>query len=73
MVITAIDDTVAEGLQTETISHTVTSADAKYNGVTVGTIAATITDNDTAAAPVVQPLGRMDVRESGGRMFISCS
>ncbi|WP_199250063.1 calcium-binding protein [[Phormidium] sp. ETS-05] len=66
VVITAIDDNVAEGLQTEIISHIVTSADAKYNGVTVGTATATITDNDTAAAPVVQPLGRMDVRESGG-------
>ncbi|WP_199248245.1 FG-GAP-like repeat-containing protein [[Phormidium] sp. ETS-05] len=66
VIITAIDDTVAEGLQTEIISHTVTSADANYNGVNVGTVTATITDNDTAAAPVVQPLGRMDVRESGG-------
>ncbi|WP_199250071.1 hypothetical protein [[Phormidium] sp. ETS-05] len=56
VVITAIDDNVAEGLQTEIISHIVTSADAKYNGVTVGTATATITDNDTAAAPVVQPL-----------------
>jgi len=66
VIITAIDDNIAEGLATEIISHTVTSADAKYNGVNVGTVTATITDNDTAAAPVVQPLGRMDLRESGG-------
>jgi len=66
VIITAIDDNIAEGLATEIISHTVTSADAKYNGVNVGTVAVSITDNDAAAAPVVQPLGRMDVRESGG-------
>jgi len=66
VIITAIDDNIAEGLATEIISHTVTSSDANYNGVNVGTVAVSITDNDTAAAPLVQPLGRLDVMENGG-------
>ncbi|HEY9848816.1 MAG TPA: DUF4347 domain-containing protein [Leptolyngbyaceae cyanobacterium] len=46
--ITAIDDNAEEGNHTGTITHTVTSSDANYNGFTIADITANISDNDSA-------------------------
>ncbi|HIK11274.1 MAG TPA: DUF4347 domain-containing protein [Oscillatoriaceae cyanobacterium M33_DOE_052] len=64
--VTAVDDVVAAGNPASIITHTITSADASYNGVNVGTVAANITDNDTAGLLVVLPVGSGDVIEGGG-------
>jgi hypothetical protein len=44
--VTAVDDAVVEGNHTGTIQHTVTSTDARYNGIAVNSVNASITDND---------------------------
>ncbi|MBD2636851.1 hypothetical protein H6G52_15900 [Limnothrix sp. FACHB-881] len=46
--VTAVNDAVAEGAHTGSIAHTTTSADTNYNAITVGSVTANITDNDTA-------------------------
>ncbi len=44
--VSAIDDAVAEGPHTGTITHTVTSSDSSYGGIPVSPVTASITDND---------------------------
>lgn len=44
--VAAVDDVVIEGNHTGTIVHSVTSADAVYNGFVVTNVVANITDND---------------------------
>ncbi|MBE9007942.1 DUF4114 domain-containing protein [Fortiea sp. LEGE XX443] len=48
---TAVDDTVVEGNHTGTIQHTVISSDSNYNGINIGSVNVSITDNDIAAQP----------------------
>lgn len=45
--VTAIDDAAVEGTHTSVITHTATSADARYNGLGISNVVANITDNDT--------------------------
>jgi hypothetical protein len=44
--VTALDDLVVEGGHTGAVTHTATSADAAYNGVTVPDLVAGISDNE---------------------------
>ncbi|AUT04546.1 endonuclease [Nostoc sp. CENA543] len=44
--VTAVDDTLVEGTHTGTISHSVSSSDANYNGIAIANITVNITDND---------------------------
>lgn len=61
---TAVDDLVAEGTHTGTISHLAASADSNYNGVGVPAVLASVTDNDTAGI-VVTPTSGLLTREFG--------
>lgn len=63
--VTAVDDAVVEGAHSDTISFTVTSADANYNGFSVTSVTANITDNDAVGVTVVQSGGSTGVSESG--------
>lgn len=47
VMVTAIDDAAVEGTHTSVITHTATSADARYNGLAISNVVANITDNDT--------------------------
>ena len=47
--ISAIDDADVEGLHFETISHSVTSSDANYDGLAVDSVEVSIADNDGSA------------------------
>ncbi|KYC35510.1 hypothetical protein WA1_06700 [Scytonema hofmannii PCC 7110] len=47
--LTAVDDTVVEGSQTASITHTVSSSDSNYNTISVPNVAVTIADNDRPA------------------------
>jgi uncharacterized cupredoxin-like copper-binding protein len=47
--VTAVNDNVAEGAHTGTITHNVTSTDAKYNGFSTSSVTAQITDNEPVA------------------------
>jgi hypothetical protein len=48
--VTAVDDTVIEGLRNSSITHTVASADPAYNRITTDSISVTVNDNDIGAA-----------------------
>ena len=50
--VTAVDDNAQEGHHSGTITHTATSAVAAYNGVTIASLTANITDNDVNLPPV---------------------
>ena len=59
--VTAVDDTVVEGNHPGTIAHTVTSADANYNGLIIAPLSVAITDNDTNTVP-----GQILINTGGG-------
>jgi predicted extracellular nuclease/glycerophosphoryl diester phosphodiesterase len=44
--VTAIDDATFEGTHNGTIAHVATSTDASYNGLAIGSVTASITDNE---------------------------
>ena len=58
--VTAVDDAVAEGLHTGSITHTATSTDANYDGIGIASLTANITDNDTAGVTITES-GTTDV------------
>jgi uncharacterized protein len=45
--VTAVDDNAVEGLHTQTITQTASSTDTNYNGISIPSVTARITDNDT--------------------------
>jgi hypothetical protein len=62
--VTAVDDDAIEGNHTATITHTVTSGDAAYDGLSVAPLTVSITDNDSPAAvsaPVPQSTSSQSV------------
>jgi murein DD-endopeptidase MepM/ murein hydrolase activator NlpD len=46
--VVAVDDIVANGVRNSTISFAASSADSRYNGLSIGNVAITVNDNDTA-------------------------
>jgi len=52
IVVTAVNDLVDEGIHQCIITHSTSSADSNYDGITVEDVTATITDNDTAGVDV---------------------
>ena len=66
MIVYAVDDTVVEGDHSANITHSVTSIDANYNGLTVAPVTVSITDNDANAAIfLVQSNNSTAVTEGG--------
>ena len=65
MTVTAVDDAAAEGIHTSSITHTVTSADSNYDGISIASVTANITDNDTAGVTITETGGTTDVTEGG--------
>jgi uncharacterized cupredoxin-like copper-binding protein len=63
--VSAVDDSVDEGLHTATIAHTAASSDALYEGVLVPDVVASITDNDKAGVAVTEGGGKTEVTEDG--------
>ncbi len=63
--VTAVDDAVAEGLHSSTITHAAASADTNYNGLPINNVVANITDNDTAGVTLTESGGTTDVTEGG--------
>ncbi len=47
--VTAVDDAAIEGAHNTTITHSTTSADAKYNTISIPSVTVDIIDNDTIA------------------------
>jgi glucose/arabinose dehydrogenase len=52
--VTAVNDTVVEGTQKVSITHTVSSTDSKYNKLAVGNVAVTIIDNDGSVPKAIR-------------------
>ncbi|MBD3886032.1 choice-of-anchor L domain-containing protein [Phormidium tenue FACHB-886] len=63
--VTAVNDDVAEGAHTDTITHAIESTDAKYNNLTDATITANITDNDSAGVIITPLSGSTNLTEAG--------
>ncbi|MDH5545070.1 MAG: hypothetical protein OEZ43_05720 [Gammaproteobacteria bacterium] len=53
LTVTAVDDGVAEGAHTDTITHVASSTDTNYSGLGVASVTANIGDNDTVGVSVV--------------------
>lgn len=65
LTVTAVDDAIAEGAHTSTITHTAASSDTNYNGISIGNVVASVTDNDTAGVTIVESGGSTNVSETG--------
>ena len=63
--VSAVNDARIEGNHSDTITHTVNSADPGYNGLSVGSVNVNITDNDSAGLIVTQTGGATNVVEGG--------
>ncbi len=63
--VTAVDDAVAEGSHSSVITHSVSSTDANYNGITVASVNVNVQDNDTAGVTITPSGGSTDVTEGG--------
>ncbi|MEG3972205.1 SBBP repeat-containing protein, partial [Microcoleus sp. T2B6] len=63
--VTALDDNVAQGTHSGTISHTATSTDANYNAKVIPNVTASITDNDSPGISLVQSGGGTAIAEGG--------
>ncbi len=63
--VTAVDDAVAEGLHTSTITHAAVSSDTNYNGIAMNNVVANITDNDAVGVTITESGGTTDVAEGG--------
>ncbi|OVE77886.1 hypothetical protein BVX99_01360, partial [bacterium F16] len=50
--VTALNDSVAEPLKTVTLSHTATSSDSKYHGLSIPGVTVTVTDDDNTKPDV---------------------
>ena len=61
--VTAVDDTVHDGLHTSTVTHTAVSADANYNAIAIDDVTINIKDNDTPGVTVTESSGSTYVTE----------
>jgi Domain of unknown function (DUF4347)/Malectin domain/Glucose / Sorbosone dehydrogenase/IPT/TIG domain len=65
----AVNDTVVEGNHTGTISHTITSADTNYNGLTIAPLSVAITDNDGNSSAVRIDVGGGAYTDTAGNIW----
>ncbi len=64
--IRAIDDSVDDsGPQPTEITHTVSSSDTSYNGLTAASVTVTVNDNDSAGVIIIETGGTTAVTEGG--------
>lgn len=63
--VTAVNDLIDEGGHTSTITHTASSSDTNYDGIAIGDVVGSITDNDSASVNLIESGGSTAVSESG--------
>jgi len=63
--VSAVNDSDVEGAHTGVISHTVSSDDPDYDGISVANVTVHITDDDVALLEIVHSGGSTDVVEGG--------
>lgn len=64
--VSAVDDQAAEGAHSDTLIHTAVSADSGYNGIAIGNVSVTITDNDAGTIFPGAPAYPYPVVPTGG-------
>jgi hypothetical protein len=69
--VTAVNDTLSEGDHTGTISHTVSSSDANYNGLTIAPISVAITDNDVLPGTIAINAGGGAYTDGSGQVWVT--
>ena len=62
VVVSAVDDALAEGAHVETITHAAASSDGNYNGIGVASVTVNVTDNDSAGVVGDADHGQRDRR-----------
>jgi hypothetical protein len=65
VILSAIDDALVEGPHTGNITHSVTSADAGYDGIAVAPVGVALVDNDVAGVSIVASGGTTTTTEGG--------
>ncbi len=65
VIVTAVNNPVAQGNRQNTIQHTVTSSDSKYNAIAVNSVPVNITDPYTPGVIITQTDGSTNVTQSG--------
>ena len=63
LTITAVNDSIAEGSHSATITHSATSSDSNYNGISISSLTVSIADDDTAGITLTESGGSTDVEE----------
>ncbi len=63
--VVAVNDAIAEGPHQTTITHSASSADARYNGLAIDSLVVSIVDNDTAGAIVPASLAAVEGGPAG--------
>lgn len=69
--VTAVDDSVAEGSHSSTITHSATSDDSNYNGISINSVVASVADNDTAAITRSDSSAQTAVTEGGATGYLT--
>ena len=64
------DDTANDAV---TLTHTATSTDGNYSGITIAGVAVTVTDNDTTTPTVTLALSAGSIGENGGVSTVSAT
>ncbi|MBE7440189.1 MAG: hypothetical protein HS115_17185 [Spirochaetales bacterium] len=62
--VAAVDDSIASGSRTLSVSHSTTATDPDFHGLSVA-VSVAVTDNDSAAITVVESAGTTVVSEAG--------
>lgn len=63
--VSAVDDSISEGSHTGQVTHSASSSDSGYNGISLASVSPNITDNDTAGVTVTELGGSTATSESG--------
>jgi len=63
--VTAVNDNLAEGAHTATITHQASSLDPIYNGISIDSVTANVTDDETAGVTITESGGSTDIVEGG--------
>ena len=58
--VTAVDDAVSDGDKSATASHTLTSGDLKYDGLSAASVAVTVTDNEASPTISISDAGAVE-------------
>jgi hypothetical protein len=63
--VSAVDDAVAEGATNALITHSVSSSDNNYDGISIASVNVAIVDNDSLSISVIESGGDSSVAEGG--------